>query len=37
MTPEAEKLNGWEAMLGFDAAFAHMQQQVKLSLALFKR
>ncbi len=21
MTPEAEKFNGWEAMLGFDAVF----------------
>ena len=29
MTPEAEKFNGWAAMLGFVAAFGHMQKQDK--------
>ena len=27
MTPEAERFNGWAAMLGFVAAVEHMQQQ----------
>ena len=36
MTPEAEKFNGWAAMLGFVAAFGAYAQLVKLFLEFFK-
>ena len=32
MTPEAERFNGWAAMLGFVAAVGAYVQQVKLFL-----
>ena len=36
MTPEAEKFNGWAAMIGFVYQLVLMQLQDKLFLAFFK-